>query len=212
MAKTHSHKKVQVPLVDTEALKAEIDELNDLDEQQKRSLENRWLHMVRYWDERSRKSRRKYFAYRTIVLIGGVLIPALVTLQTSALVPDKYKGLIQFAAIVTGLLIAIAAGIEEIFHYGDIWREKRNAAELLKIEGWRYLQLARPYRQATHEAAYSDFAANVELLIEREIKDYMVVTQPAEKGEIQKLIGQEIAEYMKQNRPNKPSHQHPGAS
>jgi uncharacterized protein DUF4231 len=122
--------------------------------------------------------------------------------------PNKYKGLIQLAAIVTGLFIAIAAGIEEIFHYGDIWREKRNAAELLKIEGWRYLQLARPYRQATHKAAYSDFAANVELLIEREIKDYMVVTQPAEKGEIQKLIGEEIAEYMKQNRPNKQSHQH----
>lgn len=212
MAKTHSDKKVYVPLVDTEALKAEIHELNDLDEQQKRSLENRWLHMIRFWDDRSRKSPRKYFAYRTIVLIGGVLIPALVTLQTSDLVPNKYKQLIQLAAIVTGLCIAIAAGIEEIFHYGDIWREKRNAAELLKIEGWRYLQLARPYRQATHKAAYSDFAANVELLIEREIKDYMVVTQPAEKGEIQKLIGEEITEYMKQNRPNKPSHQHTTAT
>jgi uncharacterized protein DUF4231 len=188
---------IAVPLVDIEGLKAEINKLQDLDDEQKRSLENRWLHMVRYWDQRSRKSRRKYFAYRTIVLIGGVLIPALVSLQTSNLVADKYKGLIQFAAIVTGLLIAIAAGVEEIFHYGEIWREKRKAAELLKIEGWRYFQLAGPYRKATHKVAYPDFAANVELMIEREIKDYIVVTQPVEKGDVQKLIDERIAEYLK---------------
>ena len=186
-----------VPHVDIEALKAEINKLQDLDDEQKRSLENRWLHMVRYWDQRSRKSRRKYFAYRTIVLIGGVLIPALVSLQTSNLVADNYKGLIQFAAIVTGLLIAIAAGAEEIFRYGEIWREKRKAAELLKIEGWRYFQLAGPYRKATHKVAYPDFAANVEVMIEREIKDYVVVTQPVEKGDVQKLIDERIAEYLK---------------
>jgi uncharacterized protein DUF4231 len=111
--------------------------------------------MVRYWDQRSRKSRRKYFAYRTIVLIGGVLIPALVSLQTSNLVADNYKGLIQFAAIVTGLLIAIAAGVEEIFHYGEIWREKRKAAELLKIEGWRYFQLAGPLPKSNPQGGLS---------------------------------------------------------
>jgi Protein of unknown function (DUF4231) len=188
---------IAIPLVDIEALKAEINKLQDLDDEQKHSLENRWLHMVRYWDQRSRKSRRKYFAYRTIVLIGGVLIPTLVSLQTSNLVADKYKGLIQFAAIVTGLLIAIAAGVEEIFHYGEVWREKRKAAELLKIEGWRYFQLAGPYRKATHKVAYPDFAANVEVMIEREIKDYMVVTQPVEKGDVQKLIDERIAEYLK---------------
>lgn len=188
---------IAIPLVDIEALKAEINKLQDLDDEQKHSLENRWLHMVRYWDQRSRKSRRKYFAYRTIVLIGGVLIPALVSLQTSNLVADKYKGLIQFAAIVTGLLIAIAVGVEEIFHYGEVWREKRKAAELLKIEGWRYFQLAGPYRKATHKVAYPDFAANVEVMIEREIKHYMVVTQPVEKGDVQKLIDERIAEYLK---------------
>jgi hypothetical protein len=188
---------IAIPLVDIEALKAEINKLQDLDDEQKHSLENRWLHMVRYWDQRSRKSRRKYFVYRTIVLIGGVLIPTLVSLQTSNLVADKYKGLIQFAAIVTGLLIAIAAGVEEIFHYGEVWREKRKAAELLKIEGWRYFQLAGPYRKATHKVAYPDFAANVEVMIEREIKDYMVVTQPVEKGDVQKLIDERIAEYLK---------------
>jgi Protein of unknown function (DUF4231) len=190
---------IVIPLVDTEALKAEINNLQHLDDEQKRSLENRWLHMVRYWDQRSRRSRRKYFAYRTIVLIGGVLIPALVSLQTSSLVADKYKGLIQFAAIVTGLLIAIAAGVEEIFHYGEIWREKRKAAELLKSEGWRYFQLAGPYRKATHKVAYPDFAGNVEAMIESEIKDYVVVTQPMEKGNVEKLIHEQIAEYLKQH-------------
>jgi hypothetical protein len=196
IAKAQSNDRGHVDLVDIEALRTEINKLPELDDEQKRSLENRWLHMVRYWDQRSRRSRRKYFAYRTIVLVGGVLIPTLVSLQTSTLAAGHTE-LIQLAAIATGLLIAIAAGIEEIFHYGDIWREKRNAAELLKIEGWRYFQLAGPYRGATHKAAYPDFAANVELKIEREIKEYVAVTQPAEKGEVQKLIDERIAEYLK---------------
>jgi len=196
--KSQSDLSNEVSLVDIEALRARISELRDLDDSQKRSLENRWLHMVRWWDQRSRKSRRKYFVWRTIVLAGGVLIPALVSLQTSTLVTDDGRKWIQLGAIAVGLLIAIAVGIEEIFHYGDIWREKRNAAEHLKIEGWRYLQLVGPYRKANHQAAYPEFAANVELMIESEIKDYMAVTQPVEKGEIQKLIDERIAEYLKQ--------------
>ena len=45
---------------------------------------------------------------------------------------------VEWAAWATGLLVAVAAALEALFHWGDVWREKRSAGELLKIEGWRF--------------------------------------------------------------------------
>jgi len=41
-------------------------------------------------------------------------------------------------------------------------------------------------------------------MIEREIKDYMVVTQPMEKGNVEKLIDEHIAESMKRKQSLEP--------
>jgi hypothetical protein len=86
------------------------------------------------------------------------------------------------ASIAASLIVAISAGIESLFAYGDIWREKRAAAELIKIEGFRFFQLTNDYRQPdkSHADPYPVFAGKVEEIIEREIKDYVIAAKPAE--------------------------------
>ena len=80
---------------------------------------------------------------------------------------------------------AISAGLESLFGFGDIWREKRAAAELIKIEGFRFFQLTGDYNQAgkSHADLYPTFAARVEDMIEREIRDYIVTVKPKEEGQ-----------------------------
>ncbi len=56
------------------------------------------------------------------------------------------------------------------------------AAELLKIEGFRYFQQTGAYRGKTHADAFPDFADAVEAMIEHEIKDYIVAVQPPPGG------------------------------
>ena len=52
-------------------------------------------------------------------------------------------------------------------------------AELIKSEGFSFLQLSGAYAQFnTHQDAYKLFAQNVEDLIRHEIKDYVVAVTP----------------------------------
>nr|WP_269457652.1 DUF4231 domain-containing protein [Nitrosomonas ureae] len=86
----------------------------------------------------------------------------------------EYGWIFAVASIVASLIVAICAGIESLFNFGDIWREKRAAAELIKSEGFSFFQLIGEYTPfKSHQEAYPLFARNVENLIRNEIKDYI---------------------------------------
>ena len=102
-------------LVDRQVLENLIERLH-LDEDQKTFLKARWLHYVVWWDNRANESKWKYLTLRSSVMIGGALIPALVSIH----VPDLYTTYVRVASIGVGLLIAVSAGLEEIFRFGEI--------------------------------------------------------------------------------------------
>jgi uncharacterized protein DUF4231 len=166
------------PLVNETELQAFIEHLPRLDESHKLFLKTRWLHQLCWWDNRSREARTKYFRYRAAVIVGGVAIPVISGL------PDAWN-LGNVPKVIVALLGAIVAGCsawEGVANYGEVWREKRRAAELLKVEGWKFFQLAaEEYRGKTLQAAYSQFAARVEQLIAKEIGEYLDAFEPTKE-------------------------------
>jgi hypothetical protein len=165
-------------LVDLEELKTLMTGVNLNDANLNEYINARWLKYVEWWDWRSRQAKRKYQALRSAVVVGSALIPALVGLRELTQFV-KYAWILAVASIVVSLVVAICAGLESVFGFGDIWREKRIAAELIKSEGFSFLQLAGGYAQfRTHQDAYKLFAQNVEDLIRHEIKDYIVAATP----------------------------------
>jgi Protein of unknown function (DUF4231) len=165
-------------LVDLDKLRKLIAAIDLGDKKWNEYIEARWLNYVEWWDSRARTAKRKYFFLRCAVVIAGALIPALVGLRELA-VFSNYAWAFAIASIVASLVVAICAGIESLFGFGEIWREKRNAAELIKSEGFSFLELAGDYKDYTsHKAAYKHFAARVEELIRSEIKEYVVAATP----------------------------------
>ena len=160
-------------LVDEAALREVINKL-DLDDAQRDRLHKRWLHYVLWWDTRASKNKWKYHALRSTVIIGGAAIPALVSVHVA---DAELAARLHILTVVISLLVAICAALEGLFGFGEIWREKRAAAEILKVQGWRFFQLIKPYAGKTHKEAFPDFADSVETMIEHEIKDYLVATQ-----------------------------------
>jgi hypothetical protein len=159
-------------LVDSTKLRELVAGLDLHDEKTKQYIEARWLKYVEWWDSRANSARKKYYALRSAVVIAGALIPALVGLRE--LVEGEYGWIFTVASIVASLIVAICAGIESLFNFGDIWREKRAAAELIKSEGFSFFQLIGEYTPfKSHQEAYPLFARNVENLIRNEIKDYI---------------------------------------
>ena len=162
-----------VTLVDEAALREVIKKL-DLDDDQKDRVQKRWLHYVLWWDTRASKNKWKYHVLRSTVIIGGAAVPALVSVHVA---DAELATRLHILTVVISLLVAVCAGLEGLFGFGEIWREKRAAAEILKIQGWRFFQLIKPFAGKSHKEVFPDFADAVETMIEHEIKDYLVAAQ-----------------------------------
>ena len=159
-----------VPLVDVEKIVAAIDLLGkDLEPRQIEFIKSRWLHQVEYWDQRSRGARWKYYGLRLVMVIGGVSIPVILSVG-----PDFLGSRMPtIIASVVSAIVAAAAAWEGVANYGQIWLEKRRAAELLKCEGWLFIQRADKYAGQTVQIAAALFAAEVERQIAKEVGEYV---------------------------------------
>ena len=164
-------------LVDPAKLSNLIDKLDDLNAAERESIKARWLKYVQWWDSRARQAKTRYYFFRTVVVVGSAAIPVLLALAQVNQLADSALGF-TIASIITSGFVAICAGIESLFGFGDIWREKRDVCELIKSEGFNFFQLSGDYRGKSRKDAYLLFVSNVEELIRVEIKGYIRAVTP----------------------------------
>jgi hypothetical protein len=145
-------------------------------------LKSRWLDQVLWMEGKASVCRDRHFRLRLVTIIGGVIVPILVTLNggNNAKVQAWLKG----ATIGLSGLVAVSSAVEEFFHYGDRWYNYRRAAESLKAQGWQFFQLSGTYRAyKTHEDAFAEFVDQIEDIIQRDVEIY--VTQNKQSKEQQ---------------------------
>jgi predicted chitinase len=165
-----------------------IDRL-DLSDLRKDFLKNRWLDQVMWLEGRATKERNRHYSLRMITIIGGVIVPALIGFEKG----NNRWQIIGWSAFGLSQAVAVSAAIEEFFAHGENYRNYRNTAEGLKIEGWQFFQMAGPYRQfATHSDAYTIFAERVEQYIQQDVKGF--IAQLAERQEESKKETKETAQ------------------
>lgn len=144
----------------------------DLDPFRKELLRQRWLDQVAWISAQARKMRVRYYVLRLPVVVGGVTIPALISVSLGAA-----AGQIEDFRIVTfwiSLGVAVLAALEAIFQYGDRWRHYRRTAERLKSLGWQYFQLNGAFRRhASHDAAFVAFTERVEEILGEDVEGYL---------------------------------------
>jgi hypothetical protein len=179
MTDNRPDEKEQVDLIEVKKLKDLIAAAAWLDKDQRAYLMERWLHQVRWWNQRSWEARRYYFGLRSVVVVGAVLSPFLVSVHLS----DGVDPWLRFAGAIVSLAVAICAGLEALYGWGGIWLEKRRAAELLKVEGWLFLHRAGSYRQLEAPAAFNGFVTNVESQIASEVGEYVTVAEKARNAQ-----------------------------
>lgn len=147
----------------------------DLPDLQKRFLRSRWLDQVLWMEGRANHARERYYGLRLMMIIGGVIVPALISLNLPVL---------HYITIILSLLVAVSAAVEEFFHYGERWRHYRRIVESLKTEGWHFFQLSEFYSQyQTHTEAYPVFAGRVESIIQQDVDVYITKIVQEKKEE-----------------------------
>lgn len=154
---------------------SELIEQLELTPLQKQFMKSRWLDQVMWLEGKSKKCQNRYYRLRMVTIIGGVIVPALVSINIGA---SEIQVIFGWIAFGLSQAVAISAAVEEFFHYGELYRQYRNTAEVMKMEGWYFLQLSGRYRDFTnHEEAYSTFAETVEQTIEQDLEGFSKIAQ-----------------------------------
>ncbi|HAG83250.1 MAG TPA: hypothetical protein DCL61_19420, partial [Cyanobacteria bacterium UBA12227] len=190
-----------------------------LDDLSKQCMKDRWLDQLLWLEGRAGRAQKRYYQLRMLTIIGGVIVPALVSVnsininnvntntsrpQTEAnnssptatwwqTAQESLPIAIGWAAFVVSQVVAISAAVEEFFHYGERYRHYRNSAEQMKIEGWQFFQLSGPYQEHTnHDDAYIHFADRVENIIKQDVEGY--ISELAQEKTQADAKAQEIAQ------------------
>ena len=151
-------------------------ELSDL---QKHFLRSRWLDQVLWMEGKADTCQWYYYALRLVAIVGGVIIPALVSLN----VTGKSSTPLGLITILISLTVAISLAVEEFLRFGERWRHYRRTVEILKIDGWQFFQLSGPYKtHSSHQVAYPEFAAHVEEILQGEVDVYLTQIMRERKG------------------------------
>ena len=157
---------------DLASLRSELERIIEklhLSDLQKEFLRLRWLDQVLWMEERANKAKVLYYILRLTTIVGGVIIPALVSFSL------PFWDAITWVVFVLSLLVAISAALEGFLRYGEQWRHYRLKVELLKNEGWLFVQLSgRHYRNCpNHAKAYRRFAQRIERWNRLEVDEYL---------------------------------------
>jgi hypothetical protein len=137
--------------------------------------------------DRAGEAKRRYYGFRLATVIGGVVVPALVSISLAG--QGRFDSNLDFGMRLltfgVSAMIAVTASVDGFFHFGDRWRHYRVNAERLKSEGWQYLTQTGGYRKATDpQQAFQGFAARVEEILRDDVEGFM--SQVADSSPIEK--------------------------
>jgi hypothetical protein len=148
-----------------ELLEEAVDEVG-LDEQMRGYFKRRYLEYLRWLEDGATTNRVRYYALRIPAIVLAALVPALVALDLGTVG--------RTITVALGVVVAATTAVEQFLSSGERWRHYRGGVELMKSEGWLFLQLAGSYASyPTREAAFRDFVARVEMLMRDEVREYV---------------------------------------
>lgn len=162
-------------------LNREFSEMIDglaLGDLQKRFLQGRWLEQLLWFERRSGSNQRRYYALRLVTIVGGVVVPALISLNLRSADVAEGLGWVTFGL---SLIVATSAALESFFRYGENYRMYRRTAEALKGQGWMFFELTGPYQARDHQSIFPKFGAQVETLVRQDVDTFIAQAQASER-------------------------------
>jgi hypothetical protein len=156
----------------------QIEELlaeSDLSKEKLAYLRKRYVDTIFVFDRLAIENKVIFQVARSIVLIIGILIPALVNIDSS-IIPEKSSKII---VTVLSVLSSILFGVLQIWKNDSMWAHHRLQFEHMKSELYRFLTLSGDkYGQfSSHSEAFKHFTAIAEDKFDRQIEKYFDALQ-----------------------------------
>jgi hypothetical protein len=160
----------------------EVIDALELEPLQKAYLKSRWLEQVMWLESRASSMRDWHRRLRIGAILAGAIVPILITMNF-----DENKTVDKWLKVVTvgiSAAVTVAGAVEEFSQFGEKWFRYRRAAEVLKSQGWQFMQRSGAYREFTnHRLAFPMFAEQVEGIIQRDVEVYVEESLQSRRGE-----------------------------
>ncbi|MBE9032992.1 DUF4231 domain-containing protein [filamentous cyanobacterium LEGE 11480] len=142
-----------------------------LEPYQKAYMTGRWLDQMLWMDKKSGAMRNHHQRIRSRMIFASASVPLFVAIDAKCTEP--WESLIKLAIVALSIFVTVGAALDEFYSYGDLWYTYRKAAELLKTQGWQFIELSGRYREyEKHSEAFEYFVEDVEGIIQRDVEVY----------------------------------------
>ena len=181
-----------------------IDTLTLDSDTDKRILKSRFLAEVLKYEKRKEYTKKYYNAFRFIVTIGSILLPAILSLgqMDPAKLPKNFDQIIYWSSWTISLMVTASNGFLQLFSLDKNYFEYALTTEQLKTEGWQYFQLSGKYEDdKTHQEAYKAFNKSIE-----NIKRKQVEKEFSGKGDVNKNKKEKKFNFQDELMKNLPDH------
>ena len=163
-----------------------------LDELQKIIFQQRYIQVLRIFEQRCLRISILFHILRILVSVGSLIVPALLSIQyadtsssSSIKDPESFAYEIYWATWVISLLVTTSNGILSVFKIDKKYFFLHTTMELLRSEGWRYLELSGRYsgfhtpgKPPTHDNQFIYFCHAVEKIKMHQVEEeYFKLTE-----------------------------------
>jgi hypothetical protein len=136
---------------------------------------------AKWYKESATKNKRRYYLFRIPVIVLGIVLPILVTIQSGG----KALDLSSVFTIAISLLISILTSLDTFFQYGKSWADERTAE----------LAMYKLLRKYDREKLKINSPVNIKASIEIAEKVLLLLQQ-----EYEEIVGETVDAFMRRSK------------
>ncbi len=147
-----------------------------LDPTRRTMILNRYSPLLKMLRRRARWISLYFHTVRTIVTVGSLLVPALLSIQNSTVANISVD--VYWTTWIVSLLVTISNGLQSLFKIDKKYYQTNTVLEQLISEGWQYIQLTAKYSgfytpttRPTHENQFVYFCHAIEKIWMRQVEE-----------------------------------------
>jgi hypothetical protein len=163
-----------------------LEDLDTLTPFQKKTLINRYITLTEEYYQRSFLFAIVFHGGRTIVTVGSLMVPALLSIQNTSVAGPQVGIAVYWLTWGLSLLVTMFNGILTLFKIDKKYYFLHSVLEHLNSEIWQYIHLTGNYDThtiiPTHQNKFSHFCDAMEKLKLKQVEEeYYKVTSPTPK-------------------------------
>jgi len=148
-------------------------------------MEERYIRILHVAHDRSKRMTLYFNLNRTIITIGSIIVPALLSIQHFDVSLQVLSQIgIYWTTWVLSLMVTISNGLVTLYKLDKKFYLLHTSYEQMKSEGWQYIALTGHYKYPpsageanTHETQFRHFTQTVERIHMRQMEEEYIKLQ-----------------------------------